>query len=543
MTDDSTPDMFNEGVVKKPLSSVYLLTSVRQLVRILDIGLVVPELVTCIDDVIATFSIEQLPALNTIEGYPAVPVLLELKIGATKPQSAYPASTIKAIHFSTRDELEDYQARGFENVPNALFTFEVTPALFDKDPQANVAALLPKIDRSVLRQNYRQYDVLAGLLWDSITQAVGAEEVGSLLQSLVSYSVTDDVPAALNSWIRYEAEAGNLSIEDSGLMSTYLHLLGERDIDEGWVSADVLEELASRVLAPVADSESFQTWYRYTKAVINNEKELSTLTDDGDVLLRAILLHILNPEIDAIERMATRDPAPGIKVLKMAKTLAATRLGFAPLNAESKAECPGAFWLVSDLMAAFINKQPFSLANLIKTDVSEKRADLHWDHMLVNSYESLSLAGESGFDISREVREPESNVASLSDLKQLAEALDGIQSADNVDGVLTLQLTKSKCKNIPKQAAFHIVQRENGLPLFSSRLLDLTMPSHNAKLTGKRLSAAFIYQTEEGKDFRFELVPEKAFNAEITLAENVSDVELQTVFQRLMDAHAWMKTK
>ena len=177
MTDNSTPDRFAASVIEKSPSLVYLLTSVRQLLRILDIGLVVPELVACLDDAIASFSSEQLPDLNTLKGYPAIPVLLELKPSTTTPQSIYPASTIKTIHFASKDKLEDYQARGFENVPNALFNFEVTPALFDKGSQGSVAASLPKLDRSALRKNYRQYDVLAGLLWDAIAQAEDVDEV------------------------------------------------------------------------------------------------------------------------------------------------------------------------------------------------------------------------------------------------------------------------------------------------------------------------------------------------------------------------------
>jgi hypothetical protein len=539
MTDDSTPDMFNAGVVEKSLDPVYLLTSVRQLLRILDIGLVVPELVACIEDAIAVFSTEQLPALNTLEGYPAVPVLLELKFGTTKPKSVYPASTIKTIHFASQGELEDYHARGFENVPNALFNFEVTPAIFDERSQASLEASLPKIDRSALRQNYRQYDVLAGLLWNTIAQAEDTDEVTSLLQSLVSHSVTDDVAGALSSWVQHKADTGNLPFEDTGLMVTYLHLLGERDIDEGWASAEVLEELASQASASVADSEVFQKWYRYSKAVINNDKELRTLTDDGDVLLRAILLHLLNPDAEAIERIALRDPAPGIKVLSMARTLAATRLGFAPLNAAGKLEQPGAFWLVSDLIAAFINKNVFEL-NELSVDVQPGAGSLiRWHEQVVGTYTEHKPLMNTNEVVDHEVMP---SYLSLTELQSMIEGLDTVESTKINEGLLTLVLTKAIAKPLPRQAAFTVSIQGEQRVIFTSQLLDLSMKSHKSKLTGKRTLAALVYQTEQGTNFRFEAQEEKCFSAKITLPHEFNQQSLKFALQKLLDCHVWMKT-
>ncbi|RTE67337.1 hypothetical protein EH243_03810 [Amphritea opalescens] len=538
MTDDSTQGMFNEEVVKKTLGSVYILTSVRQLIRMLDIGLVVPELVACIDDVIATFGTDQLPSLNTIKGYPRVPVLLELKHGTTKLQSVYPASTIKTIHFASQDELEDYQARGFENVPNSLFSFEVTPALFEKGPHANVIASLPKINRSALRENYREYDVLAGLLWDSIVQATAASELVSLLRSLVTHS---DVPAALNAWIQYRVDTGNLPNEDNGLLSTYLHLLGGRDIDEGWASGEVLEELASQVIAPIADSENFKKWYQYSKAVINNQKKLSALTDDGDVLLRAILLHLLNPDVESVKRMTMRDPAPGSKVLAMARALAATRLGFAPLDAAGKEERPGAFWLVSDLIAGYINNNKLELNELHIDDESGVGSLVLWHDQTVGIY--VSQPQQPTNADSEKVQEIEETYLSLIELQQMAEGLDIIESTSIDEGLLALVLTKTAAKPLPKQATFVINMQSAQGGILTTRLLDLSMKSHKAKLTGKRTLAALVYQTDQGADFRFETQEDEHFSAQLTLPQEINQQSLQTALQRLFYCHAWMKIK
>ncbi len=538
MSDESSLKLFNKTVVQEPSSGVFLLTGIRQLLRVLDIGLVVPELVACDGECIAQFTEASLPTLQSIQGYPVVPVLLELKTDVNSGNNVYPASAIKAIHFESTDALEDYQARGFQNVPNGLFDFSVIAALFEQGQGDESTAILAKMDRKGLKEHYRRHDVFAGLLRICILQSEKAAPLREQLELAASKSRDDDISGLFDAWVQTCIADDLLNAADAALLTSYLQELSERDIDEGWSSIEVLEALADRIPDASKTLESFQKWYQYSKAVISNEKELLNLTDEGDIGLRAMLLHLLNPDVEAVERMAQRDPAPGPKVLAMATTLAATRLGFAPLDAADKQSFPGAYYLVSDLVAAFINRQPFDLGALEQTETSEGAITLNWHGELVNQFsaiQSVENEAEEG------IQESPQTYLSLSDIEAVAKGLEGVGTAEIDDGQLILSLTRAAVKPLPKQATFSLIL-SGQVVLFTSRLLDLSVKSQKAKLTGKRMMAALIYQTGQGRDFRFNTIDGDHFSAQISLPEPIDQSGLQTALQRLFDCHTWMKT-
>ena len=538
MSDNANLELFNEPMNKNLQDPSYLLTGVRQLLRMLDIGLIVPELVACIGERIALFDQNTLLTLQSIEGYPNVPVLLELQTNAPVNIKVYPASTVKTIHFATVDALEDYRARVFQNVPNGLFNFSVTPDLFKHGEGRESKAQLNKIDRGALKECYRRHDVLAGLLRAFIITAVKPNELKSLLELMASYSQANDVSAAFNCWVQSCIANDILKADDTGLLSNYLQVLSERDIDEGWSSAEVLEALVGRLPETIVNLDSFQTWYRYSKAVISNEKELITLTDEGDVNLRALLLHLLNPDSDAIERMAQRDPAPGPRVLAMAAMLAATRLGFAPLDASDKQAFPGAYFLVSDLVAAFINSHPFDLSPMQQENESAGRITLNWRGELVNHFVATH---EHEVESTDGIQEHPPSYFSLTDIGQMATELNEVESVIINNGELTLTLTMLAAKPLPKHATFSVRQSEQ-VVFFYSRLLDLSVKSQKAKLTGKRAQAALSYQTNQGNDFRFNIVEGDYLSAQVQLMSPVDQQVLHATLKRLLDCHTWMKT-
>lgn len=538
MSDESNLGLFHEQVEEQPPAPIYLLTGTRQLLRLLDIGLIVPELVACNERKIFTVGKEGLSKLDAVKGYPAVPVILELKVDSADDWVVHPASAIQEIHFAKADDLEDYQARGFQNVPNGLFTFTISPKLFVPRDGPQTSACLSKIDRGELKENYRRYDVLAGLLWSYIAQSRDSSTVEVFLKSTADLSQVDDISAAFDNWVQSCIDSGLLNTDEGILLTSYLQLFSEQDIDEGWASAAMLEALAERLPESVKRLQTFQKWYRYCKNVIGNQKEIVTLTDEGDVSLRAILLHLLNPDSEAIERMALRDPAPGPRVLSIAASLAAARLGFAPLDASSKETFPGAYYLVSDLVAAFINKQIFELGSLQQATESAGSTILNWRGGLVNRF---SASPTVATDTDSGIQEPTPPSFELTDIEQLTNSLHDVESVAISDGELKVTLTKVAAKPLPKQAAFSIMLSDDAAH-FSSRLLNLSVKSQKAKLTGKRTLAALLYQTEQGKNFQFNTVEDDCFSAQVELAGPVDQQALQQALRSLLDCHAWMKT-
>ena len=111
---------------------LFCLTGIKQLLRILDMGLIVPELVVCDQKAkIKILSLTDLKSMGGINGYPAKPVLFELNNSLEVENKIISTSNIKTIHFESEDELDDYIARVFFNVPNGIYNFRVSPQLFE----------------------------------------------------------------------------------------------------------------------------------------------------------------------------------------------------------------------------------------------------------------------------------------------------------------------------------------------------------------------------------------------------------------------------
>jgi hypothetical protein len=237
--------------------------------------------------------------------------------------------------------------------------------------------------------------------------------------------------------------------------------------------------------------------------------------------------------------MGQRSPAPGAKVLAIAGALAGARLGFSPSDAAAKNAYPGAYHLISHLIAAFINRKKQDLKPLVIDHGMSLDATMNWHGQLVNNYITSDISDSTQQQIINE--EPQSYI-SLSDIEQIAIKLVEVDSCAINENQLELILTKPAAKPLPKQVTFSInTDSERGF-IFNSRLLDLSIKSHKSKLTGKRTLAALVYQTEQGSTFRFETKEEEHFSAQIILTQEISQQTMQTALKRLLDCHTWMKT-
>ena len=110
----------------EPVSVNYILTSKRYLLRMLDIGLITPELTVCNKDgQFAVVASDRLADFQKMKSYPVGPVLIQLRKQAGFQNQVISATEIECIHFPTEDDRDDYLSRQFENVPNELFEFKI----------------------------------------------------------------------------------------------------------------------------------------------------------------------------------------------------------------------------------------------------------------------------------------------------------------------------------------------------------------------------------------------------------------------------------
>jgi len=544
---EETRDLFTEYEPKA--LTKFVLTGKRNLIRILDIGLIVPELVACnSDNNIQFFSEENLGEIGSIDSAPPAPVLLEIKDSIKSSNYILGVESVAAIHFSDEEEKENYLARPFENVPNNLFKFKVTPSLFDLEKKDS-SATFNKLDKKLLAKNYREADAFSALLWQCIAQGTSAKQLIKLLTYIANQkreffsgiSTVELIEQAVD--IKIEAEVASI-------LCSYFAIISSMELEYGWVANDVLKLLKSRFDQSGTKSDLFEKWFSITESILNNEKELITLTDERQIALRAVLLHLLNPDLESINRIALREPAPGEKIISVARILAAVREGFSAMDAKRKEATPGAYFLVSSLIANAMSDSEYdlSLLNIIKS--GDDSATLEWNNALVGEYALLSDPTEENsaenlnVDSSNESKGSESDGITIHDLAAILETIDFVDKVTESENSLIIELNKRKIKpvTLPKHSEFSM-QKEGDDWFVMTRLLDFSVASHIKKLTSAKTRSALIYQTDQSRNFYFDFLAEDRFQASIkALDSEINKVGLTNIIHRLIDAHIWMKS-
>jgi hypothetical protein len=533
MSETDTSDMFGSSTESEHPKTFYLLTSPRQLLRILDIGLVVPELVATGAQESRFFTVEELGGLAGIDGYPKVPVIIELnstEVGA--PAKAVPAHDITAIHFFSEEDKTDFTIRVYENVPTGLFNLVASSSLFMQSDIKLEGVSLGKLKKVVLAQNYRHLDVEAGLLYGYIEEAMNAESVTSLL---TDYAKADSTAVSLNTLSQALATTGDeLSRQ---ITEAYLSILCRRNLDEGWVGKVVLTELTDLFSKDHSELSEFLTWQEYCSEVLNGTREMAQLTDEKHIILRAILLHLLNPDAESIERICAREPAPGPRVQQAAMILASARTGFAPMVAAKKEANPGAYFLLSELMAAKINESLIDMTPLLVERVGDI-VKILWRGQQVQSIQ-IQASQES---------EASGNVTpAFSDVAAAVTSLPNVLTAKVADDALSIVLDKKYSKLVGKLGALKIIPcAPPGTDLLlSTQLLDFTVKSHKARLNGPRALDAIRFQSEHrGSGFQFYYEEEVGFFAQIVLRQEqcLNRQALSPAIDLMIKSNEWMKS-
>lgn len=553
----------------EPLSVSYVLTSKRYLLRILDVGLITPELVACnTSKEIQVISAKHLPSLSAIEGFPVSPVLIKLKQGSDIAGLVISSNAIEEIIFPSNDDREDYLSKAFENVPNELFKLEVEPELFVESSGPVCDFIFPKLDKQELNAKYRKYDMFAGVLSYYLASALNIESVKTSIFNICKTTkeeifLEDTMQVLITQVLDTDVEEKIVTI-----LANYLTILSDYPLDLGWVAKDVLQSL-ERLYGATDSEEIFTKWLNVSYEIVNNDRALTPLTDEKQIVLRAILLHVLNPEQDAIDRMAKKNPAPGKLVVIIASYLATARLGFSAMLAEKKQCVPGSYFLVSSLVAAGINNSAIPIEKIQVEKKSDSESNLLWENMIVGKYKAnneintaVNLEEKSKPEYNVEINENddqivkanveinvETNVEIAADLPALSNLTNEINlvSASVIEHeslLITLdkKLLKLKSVSLPKHANFTLQVEDNNL-VFETRLLDLTIASHTKKLTGPKMRAMLEYQTEKGKGFCFNLVPDESLKATIHFTNtNLDSVRIEEILNQLIDVQTWMKS-
>ncbi len=334
-----------------------------------------------------------------------------------------PINAVSKVHFLSKQDLEDFTARQFENVPADKLSTVVSPDLFshkrDVSVKEQVGALetdaAVQIDKLV--SSARLADRLIGGLTMLAHTLPGQNSWVNAFTGLLELlpeclSDLDDEQAGeskvlskfndafLKSVGEMTGTAGD-SFDESLYLSAMLAIM-ESDINEGWNPVEFLTKIVAHVDEQnIEDPDSGQKkWHEFCLRVLRNEIEVprSAFTDDGDVIRRAVFLLLLRPEPDAIAASMQSGLKVGTSVRALAALLCGMRIGFEGLSNSYKSERSRyegmselKTWLLNALWAEKTEEAEYQQAT---PEISTKR----------ESYRSAGLVGRArisvnGFEI------------------------------------------------------------------------------------------------------------------------------------------------
>ncbi|GAA4648298.1 hypothetical protein GCM10023116_05650 [Kistimonas scapharcae] len=544
MSESNTGDLFGSA---QSDSVRYLLTGRRNLNRLLDIGLLAPELIASSEQGLILFAKEDLSGLASLEGYPAVPLLIELKdVEQKSGHGVLSVSSINRIHFPSTEDLEDYRAKGYSNVPDQLFEFVASPDLFaiEDSHERIITGRLDRKNAEALKDRYRNFDVQGGLFWNYLQSLEGIDKVTSFLSRLEDLQNSPELFESLKLEMLNVACEGSRASDFQKILLAYLEVIAAVDVDEGWVPVTAIASLKDRIPTEIQNGDVFLRWYDIAQAVINNERELPPLDDEGKIPLRAILLHVLNPDAEAIQRMACRESPPGAQVIAVASSFAAAKSGFSSLDSVHKSEFPGRYYLVADFLASLINIEPLRVSEFLEQSESDGITEIFWKSSLLGRYQSESGRGPEAVAVAATVAETPALERSELQLKlvDMLHAVPYIADANIDDGYINIELEKSVCLAVygrPKLSVFI-----GNDVCFRTTLLDIKKTkTHGSWLTKVVLSGLMEYQSNESSDFRFEFPQQEILDAVITMGpQGITEETLDRTLKRLLDTHGWLKS-
>lgn len=263
--------------------------------------------------------------------------------------SPIPVAAVKCLHFSSKDHMEDFEARDFDNVL-ALPPLQVTPAAFvagGPDP-TEFAAALKAISVPVAGSGeFRRLDAAMGAVAMLSLLLPSSRAWLDALAATVSYPQPEQPQqATLPSWMGTLVElimSPDLPSEpgrsvDLRLMHAAIELLRSASPKDGWVEAKIVAELASRasVGANPTDAKEIDSWREVVTSIARADKQAGSLDDSGSLVRRALMLLVLRCTPDRIALASETPLRPGPQVTAVAGMLSGLFHGYSRLTRDLK---------------------------------------------------------------------------------------------------------------------------------------------------------------------------------------------------------------
>jgi hypothetical protein len=268
--------------------------------------------------------------------------------------SPIPIASVTRLCFESQENLDDFQARSFENVP-ALPPLAVVPSAFadsGPDPQQFRSALERLPAGAASSEDFRRLDAAMGATAMLSLFLPPSKEWISALAAAVTFPNTSRISAAgaphwltslIESIVSAKTAKTDVAGTDERLMAAAVTVLRSMNPRDGWVESKVASDIASEALTGVDPNQAkeIESWRDVVIAVAKADKQIGSLDDSGSVVRRGLMLLVLRCQPERIVRAGDTAMKPGPKVTAIGGMLSGLFHGYSRLSSEMKAQsCP-----------------------------------------------------------------------------------------------------------------------------------------------------------------------------------------------------------
>ncbi|WP_439826048.1 hypothetical protein [Aeromonas caviae] len=246
-------------------------------------------------------------------------VVLELKEEGCAPY--VPLSDLLSLGFTTQDSLDLFKERSYDNFDVGLLNCRIIEVP-GATPESDLDIIPPgQIDKFGFSEKMALGDAATALVHHQLLYSGWPNE-------------------ATEKHLQYEKETidfllGTSTTEPAKreLAACFFRLCAQYNLDKGWPTGEILDTIDSVSSKTVKQMPEFELWLSTSRKLLNNEGRHIKFSDEGDIILRAMMLVLLNPEQRNLEVMKA---SAGEEVYRLAERFILARTGYSFLSAEER---------------------------------------------------------------------------------------------------------------------------------------------------------------------------------------------------------------
>lgn len=265
-------------------------------------------------------------------------VVLELKGEESVPY--IPLSNLLSLGFTTQDSLDLFKERTYDNFDVGLLNCRVMDAP-ETTPERDIDVIPPdQIDKFGFSEKMALGDAATALVHNQLLYSGWPDEATE--KHLLHKEDTIDFLLGTTT-----AEPAKRE-----LAASFFRLCSQYNLDKGWPTGEILDSMDKVSSTTVKQMPEFDLWLSTSRSLLNNEARHIKFSDEGDIILRAMMLVLLNPEQRNLEAIKE---SVGDNVYKLAEKFILARTGYSFLSAQERVKIGEARTFLQKFNARFHN--------------------------------------------------------------------------------------------------------------------------------------------------------------------------------------------